>query len=230
MPNHPTAQHSNLANPQSSHNEHASSNTHQYFKLFKPFGCLSQFVQEAKRPKQVLGNLYPFPAKTMAVGRLDHDSEGLLLLTTDGMFSYNICGKHVEKEYWVQLDGDINEDALSKLQTGVDIGIKGEKYRTLPCQVHRLNAEPKLPPRGRKIRDARHGPTSWISICLSEGKNRQIRKMTAAVGLPTLRLVRVRIDDIRLDSLLPGEVDIIDHHIENSSIKNSGVPSLPSLN
>ncbi|WP_299491582.1 pseudouridine synthase [uncultured Shewanella sp.] len=197
------------------------STPHQYFKIFKPFGCLSQFVQEAKRPKQVLGDLYPFPAKTMAVGRLDHDSEGLLLLTTDGKFSYNICGKHVEKEYWVQLDGKINNDALSQLQTGVEIGIKGKKYHTLPCQVHPLTTEPDLPPRGRKIRDARHGPTSWISICLSEGKNRQIRKMTAAVGLPTLRLVRVRIGNIHIDDLLPGSVQNITRSIENSQIKPS---------
>lgn len=196
-----------------------------YFKLFKPYGCLSQFVQEAKRPKPVLGDLYPFPEKTMAVGRLDHDSEGLLLLTTDGQFSYNICGKHVEKEYWVQLDGEINEDAIRKLQTGVDIGIKGEKYRTLPCQVRRLNTEPELPPRGRKIRDARHGPTSWISICLSEGKNRQIRKMTAAVGSPTLRLIRVRIGNIQLEHLQPGDVENIANHIENSHLKQISDPN-----
>ncbi|WP_299002278.1 pseudouridine synthase [uncultured Shewanella sp.] len=198
--------------------EQTASSLH-YFKLFKPYGCLSQFVQEAKRPKQVLGDLYPFPKKTMAVGQLDHDSEGLLLLTTDGQFSYNICGKHVEKEYWIQLDGEVNEEALRRLQRGVEIGIKGKKYQTLPCKIRQLHTKPTLPPRGRQIRDARHGPTSWISICLSEGKNRQIRKMTAAVGLPTLRLIRVRIGNIQLEHLQPGEVENIADQIENSHLK-----------
>ncbi len=179
---------------------------HYHFKIFKPHGFLSQFVQEAKRKKKLLGELCDFPDNTMAIGRLDHDSEGLLLLTTDGMKSFQIRDKGIEKEYYVQVDGEITEDAMSKLQNGVEITVNSSKYLTLPCKAFALKGEPKLPTRGRNIRDARHGPTSWVSITLCEGKKRQIRKMTAAVGFPTLRLVRVRIGDIHIHSMNPGDV------------------------
>ncbi|WP_281556711.1 pseudouridine synthase [Thalassomonas sp. RHCl1] len=179
---------------------------HQHFKVFKPYGFLSQFVPESRKKKRLLGELFNFPDKTMAIGRLDHDSEGLLLLTTDGMMSYEVRSKGIEKEYYVQVDGAITEEAILQLQKGVEIGINGTKYLTLPCKVVKLDGEPQLPDRGRKIRDPRHGPTSWISITLCEGKNRQIRKMTAAVGFATLRLVRVRIGDIHIESLNAGDV------------------------
>jgi 23S rRNA pseudouridine2457 synthase len=179
---------------------------HQHFKIFKPYGFLSQFVPESRKKKNLLGELFNFPDKTMAIGRLDHDSEGLLLLTTDGMMSYKVRSKGVEKEYYVQVDGVITVDVITQLQKGVEIALKGTKYLTLPCKAFKLDGEPQLPTRGRKIRDPRHGPTSWISITLCEGKNRQIRKMTAAVGFATLRLVRVRIGDIHIDSLTAGDV------------------------
>lgn len=179
---------------------------HHHFKIFKPYGFLSQFVQEARRKKKLIGDLSDFPDKTMAIGRLDHDSEGLLLLTTDGMMSYKVRDKGIEKEYYVQVDGEITEDAMSQLQNGVEITVNGTTYLTLPCKAFKLENEPKLPTRGRNIRDPRHGPTSWISITLCEGKKRQIRKMTAAVGFPTLRLVRVRIGNIHVDSMVPGDV------------------------
>jgi len=179
---------------------------HQHFKIFKPYGFLSQFVPESRKKKPLLGELYHFPDKTMAIGRLDHDSEGLLLLTTDGMMSHKVRDKGIEKEYYVQVDGDITKEAISQLQQGVEISVNGAKYLTLPCNAFKLVGEPGLPARGRKIRDARHGPTSWVSITLCEGKNRQIRKMTAAVGFATLRLVRVRVGDIHLDNLRAGDV------------------------
>ncbi|WP_220759196.1 MULTISPECIES: pseudouridine synthase [unclassified Shewanella] len=182
--------------------EHA----HQHFLIYKPFGFLSQFVPETRKSKPLLGELYPFPDKTMAIGRLDHDSEGLLLLTTDGMQSHLIRSKTIEKEYYVQVDGEVSPMQLAQLQQGVEIGVNGAKYQTLPCKVELLIPEPKLPARGKKIRDPRHGPTSWLSVTISEGKNRQVRKMTAAVGLPTLRLVRVRIGAIQLKQMQPGEV------------------------
>ncbi len=182
------------------------SQNHQHFKIFKPYGFLSQFEPESRKKKHLLGELYNFPDKTMAVGRLDHDSEGLLLLTTDGMMSYKVRSKEIEKEYYVQVDGIITEQALSQLQNGVEITVNGAKYKTLPCKTLILKDEPKLPARGRKIRDPKHGPTSWISITLCEGKNRQIRKMTAAVGFATLRLVRVRIGKIHIDGLMAGDV------------------------
>ncbi len=182
------------------------SQNHQHFKIFKPYGFLSQFLPESRKKKHLLGELFNFPDKTMAIGRLDHDSEGLLLLTTDGMMSYKVRDKSIEKEYYVQVDGEITSEAISQLQSGVEITINGTKYLTLPCKAIKLDGEPQLPTRGRKIRDARHGPTSWLSITLGEGKNRQIRKMTAAVGFATLRLIRVRIGDIHIDNLIAGEV------------------------
>lgn len=179
---------------------------HQHFKIFKPYGFLSQFLPETRKNKHLIGELFNFLDKTMAIGRLDHDSEGLLLLTTDSMISYKIRSKGIEKEYYVQVDGVITAEAMSLLQNGVEISINGTTYLTLPCKTVKLDCEPQLPTRGRKIRDPRHGPTSWISITLCEGKNRQIRKMTAAVGFATLRLIRVRIGDIHIDSMIAGDV------------------------
>jgi len=180
--------------------------THHHFKIFKPYGFLSQFVPEPRKKKHLLSELADFPEKTMAIGRLDHDSEGLLLLTTDGMMSYNVRSKGIEKEYYVQVDGAITDEAMTLLQQGVEISVNGSQYLTLPCKAIKLQSEPTLPTRGRKIRDPRHGPTSWVSITLCEGKNRQIRKMTAAVGFPTLRLVRVRIGHIHIENMLAGDV------------------------
>ncbi len=143
----------------------------------------------------------------MSIGRLDKASEGLLLLTTDGKVSYHICSQKVEKEYYAQVDGIIKNEEIQILKTGVVIKTEdGSNYTTLPCKVHKLETTPELPPRAKKIRDDRHGPTSWISITLKEGKYRQVRKMTAAVGFPTLRLVRVRIDNIHIENMQPGEV------------------------
>jgi len=180
--------------------------TYQHFKIFKPYGFLSQFVPEPRKKKHLLGELFNFPDNIMAIGRLDHDSEGLLLLTTDGMTSYNVRSKGIEKEYYVQVDGCITTEAMLLLQNGVKITVNGDSYLTLPCKATKLDSEPQLPTRGRKIRDPRHGPTSWISITLCEGKNRQIRKMTAAAGFATLRLVRVRIGDIHINNMQAGDV------------------------
>ena len=183
---------------------------HQHFKIFKPYGFLSQFVPETRKKKKLLGELFDFPDKIMAIGRLDHDSEGLLLLTTDGMKSFQVRDKGIEKEYYVQVDGEITQEAISQLQNGVNITIKGTNHLTLPCKAFILENEPKLPARGRNIRNSDHGPTSWVSITLCEGKNRQIRKMTAAVGFATLRLVRVRIGGIYIDSMNAGDVVTLD--------------------
>ncbi len=183
---------------------------HRHFIFHKPYGYLSQFVCELKK-KKLLGELYNFPEGTMSIGRLDEHSEGLLLLTTDGKESARICmGHKIEKEYWVQVDGLITDEAIARMQQGVEIGIKGEKYETKPCTAFRLEGDPGFPERSRKIRDPRHGPTSWVSITVKEGKFRQIRKMTAVVGFPTLRLVRVRIGDLRLGNLQAGEVIEVD--------------------
>lgn len=179
---------------------------HRHFKLYKPHGYLSQFIYELKRKKRLLGELYDFPEGTMAIGRLDEDSEGLLLLTTDGKVSEIVRRKTVEKEYYVQVDGLITEEAIEELQNGVEIGFKGIRYVTKPCKAKQIIELPDFIGKGKKIRDERHGPTSWVSITVTEGKFRQVRKMTAAVGFPTLRLVRVRIGNVFLEGLNVAEV------------------------
>jgi 23S rRNA pseudouridine2457 synthase len=187
---------------------------HRHFIIHKPFGFVSQFVYPHKRKKGLLGQLFDFPPQTMAIGRLDADSEGLLLLTTDGKVSAQLRSAHFEKEYFVQVDGIIDEQAIKKLQQGVEIGIKGTKYMTIPCEAS-IIPPPDFPLRTRKIRDDRHGPTSWASITLREGKYRQVRKMTAAVGFPTLRLVRVRIGHLDLGELKAGEVREVESLLKN---------------
>ncbi|HSP40290.1 MAG TPA: pseudouridine synthase [Gillisia sp.] len=178
------------------------------YKIYKPYGFLSQFVnnQPTRKNKKLLGDLYNFPEGTMAIGRLDEDSEGLLLLTTCGSTSEEVRSKSIEKEYYVQVDGIVTPLAIKNLKIGIEIGVDQQKYTTLPSKVYLLKEQPILPQRSKKIRDERHGPTSWISIILTEGKFRQIRKMTAAVGFPTLRLVRVRVGNEVLGEMLPGEV------------------------
>jgi len=182
---------------------------HTHFKIYKPYGCISQMLsndERQSRKKSFLSSLYDFPEGTMAVGRLDEKSEGLLLLTTDGKLSDTINRSGIEKEYYAQVDGPITEAAINVMSQGVEIGFSGKKYVTKPCNVERILVEPHFPERGKKIRDARHGPTPWIKVIITEGKFRQVRKMTSAVGFPTLRLVRTRVGSIHLDDMKPGDV------------------------
>jgi len=185
-----------------------NSKIHQHFILFKPFGYLSQFVnnQTRRKNKKMLGELYPFPENTMAIGRLDETSEGLLFLTTDGKVSEFIRSSKVEKEYYAQVDGEITSEAIEQLKKGVEISTETGLYVTKNCIVKKIDKTPQLPERVKKIRDERHGPTSWVSITLREGKFRQVRKMTAVVGFPTLRLVRVRIGTIHINNMNAGDV------------------------
>lgn len=182
---------------------------HKHYIVHKPYGYLSQFKYELKRKKKLLGELHDFAEGTMAIGRLDEDSEGLLLLTTDGLVSELVRSKKIPKEYYVQVDGIINQNAIEQLKDGVEIGFNGKKYITRKCEASLIEA-PQFQMRTQKIRDDRHGPTSWLSITISEGKFRQVRKMTAAVGFPTLRLVRVRIGEIKLNDLSSGQVSEVD--------------------
>ena len=179
---------------------------HQHFALHKPYGYLSQFIVNGKQKKRnkLLGELYNFPAGTMAIGRLDRNSEGLLLLTTDGKVSYDMLSHKYEKEYYVQVDGAITEQAIQQLKEGIEISLEGAIYKTIPCEANLIESPKDLPIENRKPRDARHGPMSWISITLREGKYRQVRKITAAVGFPTLRLIRARIGTFKL-TLSKGE-------------------------
>ncbi|PIB23731.1 ribulose phosphate epimerase [Maribacter sp. 4U21] len=180
-----------------------------HFKLYKPFGMLSQLTSSEKRQvrkKKFLGELYDFPPGIMPIGRLDEKSEGLLLMTTDGKLSNHINKANIAKEYYAQLDGVITTAALIQLRKGVIIGLFGKNYTTKPCQVAKLQGLPILPPADSKLRIGVHRPTSWISITLTEGKFRQVRKMTAAVGFPTVRLVRVRIGTIGIGDMNIGDV------------------------
>lgn len=184
---------------------------HRHFILHKPHGYLSQFIVNGKIKKRhkLLGELYDFPLETMAIGRLDRDSEGLLFLTTDGKVSYEILSHKYEKEYYVQVDGLITLEAIEQLKKGVEIGFEGKKYITKPCKASIIKEPSHLPLEKRHVRDERHGPLSWASITLTEGKFRQVRKMTAAVGFPTLRLIRVRIGNLNLANKV-GEVSELD--------------------
>ncbi len=176
---------------------------HHHFLIHKPYGYISQFTSAEKNAhkKKFLGDLYTVPENTMAIGRLDEPSEGLLLLTTDGKESERVRSKHVEKEYHVQVDGVLTNAAITLLQSGVEIGVEGKKYQTLPCKAALLEVPKKLPHRAKKVRDDRHGPTSWGSITITEGKFRQVRKMFSAVGFPVLRLIRVRVGQMHLHQI-----------------------------
>ncbi|HLV39744.1 MAG TPA: pseudouridine synthase [Xanthomarina sp.] len=186
-----------------------NSEKHQHFKLYKPYGYLSQFInnQSKRRNKKLLGNLYDFPENVMAIGRLDEKSEGLILLTTDGKMSEYIRSSQIEKEYYVMVDGVITSEAIEKLKQGVEISVDGNPYLSKAFKVSYFEIPPKVPE--RFVRDEKHGPTSWLSITLTEGKFRQVRKMTSAIGFPTLRLVRVRIGGFKLEHMQPGEMEQI---------------------
>jgi 23S rRNA pseudouridine2457 synthase len=184
----------------------------QYYITYKPYGMLNQFTDDLGRP--TLADLYNFPKDVYAVGRLDIDSEGLLILTNDKKINHLLLNpqfKH-EKEYWVQVEGIIHEKALEMLRQGVKIRVDKKDYFTQPAKARRLEVEPQVPERNPPIRFRQNIPTSWLSLSITEGKKHQVRKMTAAVGFPTLRLVRVRIINIKLNGLQPSEVKEIDQN------------------
>jgi 23S rRNA pseudouridine2457 synthase len=185
---------------------------YRYIALFKPYGVLSSFTHEEKSsgvfetpdvsptPKRTLSE-FGLPKGVYAAGRLDYDSEGLLVLSDDGAFIHRLTDpKHkLPKTYLAQVEGAPTDEMLQPLRRGVQI----KDYRALPCQVRIIAEPPALPPRDKPITP--HGPTAWLELILTEGKKRQVRHMSAAVGLPTLRLVRVRIGPVTLDGLRPGQ-------------------------
>ncbi len=165
----------------------------------KPFRVLSQFSPEPNKEtlKDYISVKQVYPA-----GRLDYDSEGLLLLTDDGKLQHSISHpkKKMPKTYWVQVEGDITEQAINQLQQGVIL----KDGPTLPARVKTMTT-PTIWPRVPPIRERKSIPTSWIEITIKEGRNRQVRRMTAQVGFPTLRLIRAAIGTWSIDGLLPGE-------------------------
>ena len=182
---------------------------YKYYITYKPYGVLNQFTDDLGRP--TLASLYSFPKDVYAVGRLDIDSEGLLLLTNNKSINHQLLNpkfRH-EKTYWVQVEGNITNEAIKKLEKGVIIKVEGKEYKTLPAKAFKFDILPDLPERNPPIRFRKNIPTSWISLCIVEGKKHQVRKMTAAVGFPTLRLVRYQIQDICLEGLQVGEVQEI---------------------
>lgn len=165
--------------------------------FYKPFDVLSQFTQE--HPSHRTLSEFGFPPHVYPIGRLDRDSEGLLLLSDEAKWNDRLLNpRHAHpRTYHAQVEGAISDEALRKLRSGVDL----KEFRTLPCQATRLDAEPLHPPRNPPIRFRKKIPTSWLELTLTEGKNRQVRRMTAAVGFPTLRLVRVSIGRLKLADL-----------------------------
>ncbi|MBK8022924.1 MAG: pseudouridine synthase [Chloroflexi bacterium] len=174
------------------------------YRFWKPFGVLTKFADAEGRP--TLADYIAIPG-IYAAGRLDMDSEGLLLLTDDGPLAQRLTDPRFghPRTYWTQVERIPDEVALARLRNGVDLSEGGKSWRTRPAQVRLLEAPPDLPERPVPIRYRANVPTAWIALTLTEGKNRQVRRMTAAVGHPTLRLVRWSIGDITLAGLTVGE-------------------------
>lgn len=179
--------------------------------FFKPYRVLSQFSAEGD--KQTLSDFFiGIPKDVYPVGRLDYDSEGLLLLTNDKTVTHRLLDPSFAhaRTYLVQVEGGISDEAIRKLQDGVSINVDGKTYRTKKAKAHLLTQEPTLPERHPPIRYRKEIPTSWIELTLTEGKNRQVRRMTAAVGFPTLRLVRYAVGHLTVEGLQPGEYRMLD--------------------
>lgn len=181
-----------------------------YILFYKPYNVLSQFTGE---PGQKTLADFNLPKAIYAAGRLDKDSEGLLLLTNDGNLIHELLEPQFAhpRTYWVQVEGIITEKALKSLEKGVII----QGYQTKPCSARLLPNSFSIPDRIPPVRYREKIPTSWIELILTEGKNRQVRRMTAKVGFPALRLIRVAINELKLGNLLPGQF----HKIDRDQIK-----------
>jgi len=177
-----------------------------YFIIYKPYLVLSQFTSQLK--KQTLTDFFDVPKNVYPVGRLDEDSEGLLILANDEQLNHRLLNPSFahEREYFVQVDGAITQEAIQQLQNGVEINVNSKLYKTKKCKVELFEETPSVPERNPPIRFRKEIPASWIRMILTEGKNRQVRKMTAKVGFPTLRLIRYRIEGIELGNLQPGKL------------------------
>lgn len=188
-----------------------------YCIIYKPFNVLSQFTSQ--EGKQTLKDFFDVPPDVYPVGRLDYDSEGLLILTNDKTINNKLLNPDHEhiREYWVQVDGAVTIEAINQLQNGVSISIDGKKHQTKKCSASIFKTAPSVAERNPPIRYRANIPASWIKIKLTEGKNRQVRKMTAAVGFPTLRLIRYSIEKCTIEGLQPGDMRMLTqnelHHL-----------------
>lgn len=176
-----------------------------YYVLYKPYGVLSQFSRPEPHHK-TLADFFHVPKDVYPVGRLDKDSEGLLLLTNDKRLNQHLLNPQHKrpKTYWVQVEGTPTDADLAPLRTGLTIKLKQGPYHTMPAQAKILDPRPAVPERDPPVRFRKTVPDTWLEMVLHEGKNRQVRKMTAAIGFPTLRLIRVGIGNYKLPVLEPG--------------------------
>lgn len=185
-----------------------------YYIIYKPYQVLSQFTQghdltAGHEKKKTLKDYFTLPHDVYPVGRLDYDSEGLLILTNDISLNNRLLNPAYahKREYWVQVEGIINETGLNTLRSGVKINVDGKHYLTATCKAEKFESEPEVPERNPPIRFRQYIPVCWIKIMLTEGKNRQVRKMTAQAGHPTLRLIRYAIENVTISKLQPGGIE-----------------------
>ena len=178
-----------------------------YFAIYKPYGYLSQFTKEVPEHR-TLGDLFAFPPDVYPVGRLDKDSEGLLILTNDRALNHKLLDPEYghERSYFAQVEGLPRDEDLQNFRRGLVIRINKKDYTTRPAQIELLSSAPTLPDRNPPIRFRKNVPTSWLNITLTEGKNRQVRRMCAKIGYPTLRLVRHSIKNLEIGNMQPGDV------------------------
>lgn len=170
-----------------------------YFVFYKPYGVICQFSGSGK---PTLADFGPFPSDVYPTGRLDTDSEGLVFLTNDGMLKHHFLDPQYghQRTYLVQVERVPSEEDLQRIRSGLII----ERKKTLPAEARLLKTEPAVPQRSVPIRFRKNVPTAWLELTIREGRNRQVRKMTAAVGFPTLRLIRIAIESLTLNGLSPG--------------------------
>jgi 23S rRNA pseudouridine2457 synthase len=194
-----------------------------YFIIYKPYLVLSQFTSDLG--KQTLADFFDVPKDVYPVGRLDNDSEGLLLLTNDPSVNHRLLDPKFghAREYLVQVDGSITQQAAQQLAQGVQINVDGKAYRTKPCTAKLLETPPDVAQRHPPIRVRKEIPAPWIRIVLREGKNRQVRKMCAQVGFPVLRLIRTRMENIQLGDMRPGDITELPQNLLMEGLFNGRV-------
>lgn len=178
----------------------------QYFIIYKPYLVASQFSPIEN--KETLAHYFDVPKDVYPVGRLDADSEGLLILTSDTSLNHKLLHPDFahQRTYYAQVDGAITKEAVGQLEAGVTIQVDGKPYLTKPARAAIFEIDPVVPPRNPPIRFRKEIPAPWIHLSLTEGKNRQVRKMTAAVGFPTLRLIRYSIGKLSIAGMQPGDI------------------------